>query len=157
MAVLFDCLIELQKQVQGLNLPGIPPGNVVLCQVPAVEIARMNSQNLPAIVIAPYGSETIMSGGNQRDDVTYPVLVAIVASTRIEDENVNQKQLADFEQRLGWREAIRRAFSNQRLTQELIYKIEIQSLPIVDAGAFQQRNLFVSGFVLRLTNRETRA
>ena len=59
MAALYDCLVEIQRQVQALDLPGIPPGNVVLCQVPAVEIARMNSRHLPAVVIAPFGAETV--------------------------------------------------------------------------------------------------
>jgi len=155
MSVLYDCLIEIQKQVQGLNLPGIPAGNVVLCQVPAVEIARMNSRHLPAVVIAPFGAETITSQSNLRDDITYPVLVAIVASTKIDGENVNEKQLADFDQRLGWRQTIRQAFSQSRLTQSLVHTIAVQPLPIVDVAAFA-RDLYVSGFLLRLTNREAR-
>ena len=156
MAALYDCLVELQKQVQALELPGIPAGNVVLCQVPAVEIARMNSRQLPAVVIAPFGAEAVVAQSNLRDDITYPVLVAIVASTKIDGENTNDKQLADFEQRLQWRETIRKAFSNQRLTQNLVHKIEVQPLVIVDPTAFA-RDLFVSGFTLRLTNREGRA
>lgn len=155
MAVLFDCLVEIQKQVQALDLPGIPAGNVVLCQVPAVEIARMNGTRLPAVVIAPFGAETVTAQSNLRDDITYPVLVAIVASARIDAENANDKQLADFEQRLQWRETIRKAFSNQRLTQSLVHSVQVQPQPIVDAIAFT-RDLYVSGFVLRLTNREAR-
>lgn len=156
MAALYDCLVEIQRQVQALDLPGIPPGNVVLCQVPAVEIARMNSRHLPAVVIAPFGAETVTAQSNLRDDITYPVLVAIVASTRIDGEGPTDKQVQDFEQRLQWRETIRKAFSNQRLTSSLVHQIAVQPQQIVDPVAFA-RDLYVSGFVLRLTNREARA
>jgi hypothetical protein len=155
MAILFDILVELQKQVQALDLPGIPLGNVVLCQVPAVEIARMNSQQLPAVVIAPFGAETVAPQSNLKDDVVYPVLVAIVTSTKIVGENVNEKQLADFDQRLTWRQTIRQAFSSQRLTQSLVHQISVQPLQIIDPTAYA-RDLYVSGFLLRLTNREGR-
>ena len=155
MAALYDCLVELQKQVQALELPGIPAGNVVLCQVPAVEIARMNSRQLPAVVIAPFGAEAVVAQSNLRDDITYPVLVAIVASTKIDGENTNDKQLADFEQRLQWRETIRKAFSNQRLDATRGYNMALTPLAIVDNAAFQ-RDLFVSGFTLRISNREGR-
>jgi hypothetical protein len=115
----------------------------------------MNSQQLPAVVIAPFGAETVAPQSNLKDDVIYPVLVAIVASTKITAENVNEKQLADFDQRLTWRQTIRQAFSSQRLTQSLVHQISVQPLQIVDPTAYA-RDLYVSGFLLRLTNREGR-
>jgi hypothetical protein len=60
-----------------------------------------------------------------------------------------------LDQRLSWRETIRKAFSNQRLDATRGYNMALTPLAIVDNAAFQ-RDLFVSGFTLRISNREGR-
>ena len=154
-AELTTILETVLSQVQALDLSGIPRANVVICQSAAVEIARMPSERMPAVVISPFGAETITAASNVRDDVQYPVLVAIVASLRIDAEQPGDKQTLGLDQRLTWRETIRKAFSNQRLDSTRGFNMSLQPLAIVDQTAFA-RDLFVSGFVLRITNREGR-
>ena len=154
-AELTTILETVQTQVQALNLPGISRANVVICQSAAVEIARMPAERMPAVIISPFGAETITASSNVRDDVVYPVLVALVASLRIDAEEPMDKQRLGLDQRLTWRETIRKAFSNQRLDSTRGYNMSLQPLAIVDQTAFA-RDLFVSGFVLRITNREGR-
>jgi hypothetical protein len=154
-AELTTILETVQTQVQALNLPGISRANVVICQSAAVEIARMPSERMPAVIISPFGAETITASTNLRDDIVYPVLVALVASLRIDAEEPMDKQRLGLDQRLTWRETIRKAFSNQRLDSTRGYTMAVQPLAIVDQTAFA-RDLFVSGFVLRITNREGR-
>lgn len=154
-AELTTILETVRDQVQALDLPGIPRANVVICHSAAVEIARLPSERMPAVVIAPFGAETITAASNLRDDVEYPVVVAIVASLRIDAEQPTDKQTLHLDQRLTWRETIRKAFSNQRLDTTRGYTMTVVPMAIVDAAAFA-RDLFVSGFTLRIKNLEGR-
>jgi len=154
-AELTTILNTVLEQVQGLNLPGVPRANIVICQSPAVEIARMPSARMPAVVIGPFGAETIASSSNLTDDIVYPVIVAIVASLKIDSEQPTDRQVMGLDQRLSWRETIRKAFSNQRLDATRGFNMALTPLAIVDNAAFQ-RDLFVSGFTLRISNREGR-
>jgi hypothetical protein len=108
------------------------------------------------VVIAPFGAETITAASNLRDDIEYPVVVAVVASLKIDAEQPTDKQTLYLDQRLTWRETIRKAFSNQRLDTTRGYTMTVVPMTIVDAAAFA-RDLFVSGFTLRIVNREGRA
>ena len=154
-AELTTILNTVLEQVQGLNLPGVPRANIVICQSPAVEIARMPAARMPAVVIGPFGAETIAASSNVSDDIVYPVIVAIVASLKIDAEQPTDRQVMGVDQRLSWRETIRKAFSNQRLDATRGYNMALTPLAIVDNAAFQ-RDLFVSGFTLRISNREGR-
>ena len=154
-AELTTILETVLEQVQALDLAGVPRANVVICHSAAVEIARLPAQRMPAVVIAPFGAETITAASNVRDDVEYPVLVAIVASLKVDAEEPTDKQRLHLDQRLTWRETVRKAFSNQRLDASRGFTMSLQPLAIVDAAAFN-RDLFVSGFVLKIRNREGR-
>jgi hypothetical protein len=154
-AELTTILETVLEQVQALDLAGIPRANVVLCQSAAVEIARLPASRMPAVVVSPFGAETITAQSNLRDDIEYPVLVAIVASLKIDAEQPTDKQRLYLDQRLTWRETVRKAFSNQRLDATRGYTMALQPLAIVDQAAFN-RDLFVSGFVLKIRNREGR-
>jgi hypothetical protein len=115
----------------------------------------MPAARMPAVVIGPFGAETITASSNVRDDIVYPVIVAIVASLKIDAEQPTDRQVMGLDQRLSWRETIRKAFSNQRLDATRGYNMALTPLAIVDNAAFQ-RDLFVSGFTLRISNREGR-
>jgi len=102
-------------------------------------------------VIAPYGAEEIdpLAGSTSRDDVVYRVVVAILAAD-------NGDQEAHFNQYpLAWRESIRRLFHDQPLGS-LCFSVQVQPLEVVDRDAWQQRNLFASGLVLKCFSREPR-
>lgn len=154
-AELTTILETVLEQVQALDLAGVPRANIVVCHSAAVEIARLPAQRMPAVVIAPFGAETITAASNVRDDVEYPVLVAIVASLKVDAEEPTDKQRLNLDQRLTWRETVRKAFSNQRLDSSRGFTMSLQPLAIVDAAAFN-RDLFVSGFILKIRNRESR-
>lgn len=154
-AELTTILETVLEQVQALDLAGVPRANIVVCHSAAVEIARLPAARMPAVVIAPFGAETITAASNVRDDIEYPVLVAIVASLKIDAEEPTDKQRLNLDQRLTWRETVRKAFSNQRLDSSRGFTMSLQPLAIVDAAAFN-RDLFVSGFILKIRNRESR-
>ena len=154
-AELTTILETVLEQVQALDLAGVPRANIVVCHSAAVEIARLPAQRMPAVVIAPFGAETITAATNVRDDIEYPVLVAIVASLKVDAEEPTDKQRLNLDQRLTWRETVRKAFSNQRLDSSRGFTMSLQPLAIVDAAAFN-RDLFVSGFILKIRNRESR-
>ena len=154
-AELTTILETVLEQVQALDLAGVPRANIVVCHSAAVEIARLPAQRMPAVVIAPFGAETITAASNVRDDIEYPVLVAIVASLKVDAEEPTDKQRLNLDQRLTWRETVRKAFSNQRLDSSRGFTMSLQPLAIVDAAAFN-RDLFVSGFILKIRNRESR-
>lgn len=154
-AELTTILETVLEQVQALDLAGVPRANIVVCHSAAVEIARLPAARMPAVVIAPFGAETITAASNVRDDIEYPVLVAIVASLKVDAEEPTDKQRLNLDQRLTWRETVRKAFSNQRLDSSRGFTVSLQPLAIVDAAAFN-RDLFVSGFILKIRNRESR-
>lgn len=155
-AVLFDILTAVRADIVALNLPQIGDAGIVIQKVPANRLKDLPATRYPCILIAPFGAETIESASNLRDDVTYPVLVCILASEKNEAEQPQDQQQQNFNLYLTWREEIRKSFSNQRLTSTLCHKVESQPLPIADREAWFERNIFASGMILKCTSRESR-
>lgn len=154
---LYGIMEQVKSQIVALELTGIPDANIVLCGMPSVAIVSSPAIQYPAIAIGPYGAEEVVAATNLRDDLRYPVLVAIcdtlVSSAQAEQPGDKQTQGVDM--RLYWRERIRKAFSNQRLTASIGMIVEVQPLAIVEPAAFQ-RDLWVSSLLLRIKNREVR-
>lgn len=157
-AVLYDILHAIRADVQALNLPGLAAANVVVQKVPSDRTKDLPAVKFPCLVIAPYGAETIdpEAGSNLRDDVVYPVLVAVIAAEGNDDEQPLDQQTRDFNLYLTWRERLRKNFSQQRLSTELCFKVEVQPLDIVDRTAWFERNVFSSGLLLKCYSRESR-
>lgn len=149
--ILFDILTAVQTEVQGLRLPGLAPANVIVQKVAGDRVQDLPTAALPCLLIAPHGSETAdpLAGTNIRDDIVYPIRVTIIAA-----DCGDQK--FGFQQFLGWREKLRRAFHNQRLTASLCFTVQVQPLAIVDRAAWIERHLFVSALVLNCFSREPR-
>jgi len=146
-AVLFQCLTAVQSRIQTLALSGIANQSVVVRKVP-------DDKNItkPAVVIAPLGRETLdpADGTNNRDDVGYPILVALL-------DGDNQNPTSNHDRNLLWREKIRRAFHNQRLPGvDAIITAFVEPLPVTDAAAWFERNTFVTAMLLRFISREPR-
>lgn len=157
-AVLFDILQAIRSDVQALNLPGLAAANVVVQKVPSDRAKDLPAEKFPCLIIAPFGAETIdpAAGSNLRDDVVYPVLVAVLASEKDEYEQPLDQQTKRFNLYLKWRETLRKSFSQQRLSTELCFKVEVQPLEIVDRAAWFERNVFSSGLLLKCYSRESR-
>ena len=146
-AVLFQCLTAVRSRSQTLALSGVANQSVVVRKVP-------DDKNItkPAVVIAPLGRETLdpADGTNNRDDVGYPVLVALL-------DGDNQNPTSNHGRNLLWREKIRRAFHNQRLPGvDAIITTFVEPLPVTDAAAWFERNTFVTAMLLRFISREPR-
>jgi hypothetical protein len=141
-----------------LALPGMPPANVVIQKVPGDRLQDLPAERYPCILICPYGAETLdpRAGTNNRDDVVYPVMVAILASERDAARQPTSQQEKRFDQYLRWRESIRKSFHNQRLTSTLCHTVEVQALEIVDRSVWFERGIFVSRLLLRCVSRESR-
>jgi hypothetical protein len=150
-SILHDVLLAIQSAIQGRQLPGLSAGNVVVQKVAAHRSPDLPMVDLPCILISPHGAETTdpLAGTNLRDDIVYPVRVTILAA------DAGDQQFG-FRQYLGWREAIRRLFHNQRLATTGCFTVHVQPLPIVDAGVWTERHLFSSAVVLNCFSRESR-
>ena len=146
-AVLYQCLAAARSRVQGLSLPGIANGSVIVRKVP-------DDKNImkPCVVIAPLGRENLdaTDGTNNRDDVGYAVLLAFL-------DGDNQNQTSNHNRNLLWREKVRQAFHNQRLPGvDSIINTVVEPLSVTDAAAWFERNTFVSTMILRFISREPR-
>jgi hypothetical protein len=153
MAVQFDILEAVQTAIQGLSLSGVSSANVVLLKVATDQAPDLPGVKFPAILIAPFGAETLTptAGTNLRDDIEYPVLVAIVVAD-------NRSQTTGFETYLGWRQSIRRKFHHKTEAfsgVSSVFNSVVTPLAVVDAPAWV-RNSFVSGLVVRVSSREVR-
>ncbi|HEV8000909.1 MAG TPA: hypothetical protein VGP63_13580 [Planctomycetaceae bacterium] len=148
-AVLYRVMLDIQSAIQGAitngTLVGLSTSNVVIQKVPTDR-----NQSLPCVIIAPSGEEDPGTGVNDRDDITYSVLIALV-------NNDNQDQAANYEQELNWRQNIRRLFHMKQLgplTTESV-KTFVKPLMTVDSSAWYA-NLFLSMHMIQATCREVR-
>jgi hypothetical protein len=81
----------------------------------------------PCLVLAPVGTEQVLSGTSSTDEIGYPVTVRIV-----DRQSSETQQLGDY---LLWLQTIRDAFHNQRLARvDEVYWSEFQSSPIPEPG-----------------------
>lgn len=159
-STLYNILFAVRDAIRGMSLTGIPKASVVVTKRPTNEPKDLPSEKYPCILVAPFGPETIdpAGGTNQRDDINYPVLVAIldnnqqaIAHGTAEDVGSNLDQI------LQWRETIRKGFHLSRLTGiDSVYQIQVQPQQIIDLGAWDSRRLTASALLLRVFSRETR-
>jgi hypothetical protein len=150
-SVLYRALSDVQSTIQGLSLSGISSANVLLLKSLNDRTLQSLSSTLPAIVIAPLQEELPHDAGlNDRDDITYNIVVAIVAAD-------NQDQSVNYALELNWRENCRRAFHAKRLspltTESVVCWIRPQAVIHPDAW---YANLFLSMLVIQAVCREVR-
>ncbi len=150
MASVYKSILDaVQSEIQDLDLTGIADDDVVIAKLPIKRPEIV--PNLPACLIAPFGSTRIdpNAGTNQKDEIQYPVLVATLASS-------NQSQDSNLERHLEWQETLRKKFIHQRLTgaSEVEYCF-VDPRDTFDASAFH-RNYDAGGMILRFVTRETR-
>lgn len=144
-SIMFSLLTDARDRIQNLNLTGVTSSNIVVLTTP--EDAERYLPGLPAIMVTPFGSETIVNfdGTNARDDIGFPVLIAIV-------DAANRDQSTDLNQWLLWREDIIDEFIHSpagTTPRGVPLETMIEPKPIVDIQAWFQKNLFVSALVVR--------
>ena len=152
----FDILEAIRTDIHALALVGLSSANIILHKVPSTAVKNLPTERFPCIIIAPWGREVIRPGSNVRDDVTYPVVVCIVANEKNEAEQPQDVQRQNFNQYLQWRETIRKSFSNLRISSTLCHLVTVEPLDVVDRAAWEQKGLWASGLVLKCTQRETK-
>lgn len=141
-------LEKTRDEIKCLTLEGFD----ALTKLVILETPRTEEGGIPAvpfIFIAPFQAEEIneSEGTNASDDITYPLLVAIVDS--------KQTILGDFDkldQRLFWRETIIDHFIHNTqidMHPNRGYDIEVRPLPAVDGGAWFGKQTYVSPLSLR--------
>jgi len=154
----YQILIAIRQRIADLGLTDIPVTQLYLRRVPTDR-----SVDLPAVIISPLGTETLLIGTNASEDTGYPVLVTTVQGvTKLptalaSEENTRDLTLEVQELELTWRETIRFAFHNQRLPGvALVYRCLVEPQPVLDLPLFRDQGLVVSGLVVRCHTREQR-
>lgn len=140
----FDAMTAIKQIIDGLSLPGLTGGSVVH------EVAtNLNGlQTTPFVSISPYGPERMGDELNDCDGVYYGVLVAFIA----------KPDVTSLEQRLGWRQSVRRRLNNQALAGlSANYSLKVEPGNVVEPRAWFDQNAFVSGFVVRCYFQEPRS
>lgn len=147
-AVATRCRRSVVSVLLTLNLPDIG-GNIF-------ERAQPTLDNIskPCVILSPSGfSEAERMVLNNRDDIVYPLVLAIVTAHKLNDN----QPLPQVEK---WRQAIGRAFRNQRLlgVAESI-TVVVENLVIAKPPSAEEQDGYqnwISGMVLRCHCREPR-
>jgi hypothetical protein len=144
----------LVTAIKGLDLSGIPDGNVVGLQVLEERPSKIDD-TAPAVLIAPFGSESLNPITNLSTDYGYPFAVIFLAST----EN---NQAVGFSQRMTWRSTAMDHFDSNRSSVTVtlptgcwLQDSRIEPLSAVDPSAWF-RGTFAGGFVVRFFCRKRR-
>ena len=147
-------LDAVRDTISGLSIDGISSSNVKVCWFPAAEQLQSAGviANLPTVLVSPYGSEDMSSGGtNIGDDYGYPALVSIVAAT---DQNLS----AHLDKYLYWREQITKAFHNKRLSGVTnVWRCVARPGAIADFAAFQSSSFWASYVSITCFDRNNRS
>jgi hypothetical protein len=156
-AYLYDMLLEVRSTIQGLNLPGIAPANVLIHKVATNRPKDLPDDKYPCIIIAEYAPEVsnAQDGSNLRDDIAYQIGIWHLASDKLGNEQPTEQQDNDHRLYIKIRQAIRQAFISQRLTTTVGFRVEFQALG-VDRQVWLAKGLWIDGRVLKIWNREVR-
>lgn len=150
---MWDQILDaVRARILLLNIDGVSDGHVTTHGIVDASIVKGIDEG-DRIVIGPAGGESLQvgSGPMQRDDLNYPVLVALLSAA-------NKRQTDEMRQR--WfriRERIRKAFINQPLpvANGHVWRCQTSPLdPIV--RQWWEENAMVSPQQLVFTSRETR-
>lgn len=142
------CLEAIKTLIQGLGLSGIASTNIRWLPRIKEQQLEVAADELPLVIVAPPGKETIPGGTNERDDVGYPCVISFFAA----DPDIDN----DMPRNLAWREDTIAALREQRLAGvEEIHRIEIVPDVIIDPAAWAN-NYWFSAFVARCYARQAR-
>ena len=150
-SVQYRVLDAVQTRLRALGLTGIASGSIIVKKLPLLRALTDNALALPGVIISPTREQRPTTGTNDRDDVVYPVQVAIFSKDQ------QEKTLAvDLTTHTLWRQQISRAFHNQRLAgvdEVVIASVEPQE--VFSLSAWLQQHL-VGGLLIRFRCREPR-
>lgn len=146
-AVHYRILEAVKTGVNAIGLSGIPSAQVHRVWLPRV---LEGLTTFPAVLICPVGAETDVSALTGRDDIGYPVLVALVDKQQADN-------VANMPRNLLWRQKVARYFRHQRLSGVTEVQLPTEIIPdqVVLPEAFS-KNLFMSAILFRFVSREPR-
>ncbi len=148
-AVVYRAMLDIQTAIQGAitggSLTGINGANVVIEKTPTDR-----QRSLPAVVIYHLGEQYPTTGLNDRDDVIYQILVALIAAD-------NQELTANLELYSNWRQNVRRLFHMKRLAPQTTESVicRVTGGVAVEPGAFRA-NVFLGTLLIACECREVR-
>lgn len=150
---MWDQILEgVRARMLLLNIDGISDGNITTHGIADQNIVKKLDDG-DRLIVAPAGGEALQvgSGPMQRDDLDYPVLVALLSAANKQQSDVMRRRWFRI------RETIRKAFINQPLqvSNGHVWRCVTAPLdPIV--REWWEDNAMVSPQQLVFTSRETR-
>lgn len=142
-----EALDAVNAAIVALSLSG-------LSSVVTEDQPQRTDRTLPYVSVCPaVQPETVVAATNIRDDVTYPVQIAIVAS---------KSDTVTFRKVLGWRQSIRRRMSNQTLSASPLSggtfrTTEVRPGPALEQNALAQHKVYLSILTVDVKTREARS
>lgn len=150
-SVQLQCLEAAAVRVKAAGLQGLANKSVVVQELPWSRLFEGDNPRLPlpGIVVCLAGAERIQIASNVRDDIFYPVLIAIVAR--------NNQELGTYLPRYTlWRQTLERAFRSGRMPGvQSVIAMTVEPGTIVVPDPFINQ-LWHSAFVVRCQSREPR-
>jgi hypothetical protein len=167
-SVYYAILTAVHEAVQSISFNPIANENIQVVKV--LNERETVLPGLPGILILPFGAENITAtaGTNERDDIGYPVAIVAFDQDRQQSrtgepadaQEGTQDQTYNFNNRLLWRQKIRKQFINQRLSlsgvNTEVNRCTVEPWDVVRAEDWLTSNIWVSGMVFRFWTRETR-
>lgn len=144
----FDAMVAIQAIIQGIGLTGISRAPIIQ-EVLNYKVPDMQT---PIVLIAPWGPEQYDDSAelNDQDAPVYGIAIAIVADA--------DNQALNLEDRLQWRQQIRRRMKNASLPGlAQSYQLNCKPFPVVDQAAWMNDQKFVSGFLVLASFQEPRS
>lgn len=148
LAIATRCRRSVVAVLKALNLPEIGTGIYERVH------PSLSNLSVPAIILSPNGyAEAEKMVLNNRDDIIYPIVLAIVHHHKFDDNDA--LPLVEL-----WRQAISDAFRHQRLPG-VDESIQVQVEPLIIAKPLEQAEMegyqhWVCGMVLRCYCRQKR-
>lgn len=141
-----QCALAAKTVIEGLDLPALPATSILVRKFPH----HAKEDPTPAIVISTHLPTQHSPATNLSDDVMYPVTVNFVSASNA-NKTLNQGRM------LSWRERVRRAFHQKRLSGvDSVWICNIPPSAPFDPAAFLVGMRDVSPLTLNFISREQR-
>ncbi len=142
----YDAMAAIKAEIESVStiMGGLSSTGVLIQEVFNYDPNRTELL-LPFISISPFGSEVTEDDNNAEDDCFYPILIAILANP----------DPCKLEERLGWRQSIRRRMRNQDLGLTGCFNVVPEPQNVVDVAAWKSKYFF-SAIVARVKFEEHR-
>lgn len=147
-------MVSIAAIIKSIGLEGISQDPIIQ-DVPNY---KADGVTPPCVLIAPWSPEEIRDATNESDDIGYGIGIAIICGSAKSDIDTT------LEQRLAWRQKIRRRMHNRKLDGNGgsidvpgNYNMTCSPMTPVDVQAWLKDTKFVSGMIVRSWCQEPRS